>query len=89
MSSQYLPYLTIDGPTTLSLIKFSYATTPTLQAKILWTHLPERNDLYAVFEEVNTKQSGGLLQRRKMLRIIQGSNLIVSLLAEISELREA
>ena len=63
---------------TFSLCKFSYATTVTLQGNLLWNHLPERDNIFVVFDAVATKDHLGLLSKVQFLKIVRGGEVLVS-----------
>ena len=65
------------GLTSLSLHKFSYATTVNVHGKLLWTHIPQRDNLSVVFDHVNHQDDGGLLIRKRLLRVILGAQTLV------------
>ena len=62
---------------TMPLAKFSYATTSGLQSKPSWTHLPNRDNMYAVFDLVKSKGSGDSVNQRDLLKVVRGSDLLV------------
>lgn len=66
-----------DDLTTLSLLKLSYATTPDLHVKPLYTHLPPRDDIFAVFDRVSSKNFEGIVVKNQRMKIIIGSNTLV------------
>ena len=65
------------GSISLALFKLSYCTTRDLKARLLWTHLPERDRLFAVFDSVNV---GGFTSQRRTLKLVRGGDLLVRLL---------
>ncbi|KAL8825961.1 MAG: hypothetical protein Q9191_004090 [Dirinaria sp. TL-2023a] len=66
----------IQGPTSLTLFKLSFCTTPTLRSRLLWTHLPNRDNLFAVFDSLFQKDLEGSVTEKKMLKLIRGSELL-------------
>ena len=64
------------GPISLALFKLSYCTTQELKSKLVWTHLPERDRLFAVFDYVNV---GGFTSQRRTLKLVRGGDLLVRL----------
>ena len=66
-----------DDLKSLSLFKFSYVTSPSMQGKLLWTHLPQRDNLFAVFDQIYCKDLSGLLVKRRFLKIIRGGDVLV------------
>ena len=66
-----------EGLTTLPLKKFSYVTTPASRGKLLWTHLPQRDNLFAVFEFLTGKDLEGLTVKKRFLRFVRGNEILV------------
>ena len=62
----------------MTLFKLSFCTTPTLRSHLLWTHLPNRDNLFAVFDSLFQKDLEGSVTEKKMLKLIRGSELLVS-----------
>lgn len=73
MSQSSLP----TGPLTLALFKFSYATYRGLQAVVPWTHVPERSNLFVVFDDVRSRENNGLITTTKLLKIVCGGEVLV------------
>ncbi|KAL9118187.1 MAG: hypothetical protein Q9187_005271 [Circinaria calcarea] len=69
--------LEAEGLTTLPLKKFSYVTTRTSHGKLLWTHLPQRDNLFAVFDFTTTKDLEGLTVKKRFLRFIRGVEILI------------
>lgn len=76
LSQQNTP-VALDNLFTMPLAKFSYATTLVRQSKPTWTHLPERDNLFAVLDLVSCKGSGSGVNRRNVLKVVRGGDLIV------------
>ena len=70
----------VIGPQTLTLFKLSFCTTPDLRSNLLWTHLPNRDDLFAVFDTVFGKDIELPVTEKKVLKLVRGSELLVSAL---------
>ena len=70
----------LSGPVSLTLFKLSFCTTATLKSNLLWTHLPSRDDLFAVFDSVFHKDLEGSVTEKKVLKLIRGGDLLVGLL---------
>lgn len=77
MSSK--PNVISNNLVTLALYKFSYATTIDILAKPIWTHLPQRDNLFAVFDQVAGETAPGRVARQKILKIAQAGELLVRL----------
>ena len=71
--------LNTGGLKTLSLFKFSYATNPSLQGKLLWTHLPQRDNLFAVFDYVTCRDPHGQPVRSSLFKVLRGTEVLVCL----------
>ena len=73
--------ISIDQPpsslVTLPLYKFSHAMSPTLQSRIQWSHLPQRDNLFAVFDEVRERDHEDAIVRRSVMKIVHGGNVLV------------
>ena len=67
----------VPGPVSLTLFKLSFCTTANLRSNLLWTHLPNRDDLFAVFDSVFHKDLEGSVAEKKVLRLIRGGDLLV------------
>jgi len=67
------------GPESLPLFKLSFCTTATLQSKMIWTHLPHRDSMFAVFDQIRKSGLGGLVSEKRILKLVQGSDLLVCL----------
>lgn len=65
------------GTVSLSLFKLSFCTTANLRSNLLWTHLPNRDDLFAVFDSVFRKDLQGSVTEKKVLKLIRGGDLLV------------
>ena len=70
---------TLLGPESLPLFKLSFCTTATLHSKMIWTHLPHRAGLFAAFDQIRKSGLGGLVSEKKVLKLIQGGDLLVCL----------
>ena len=77
--SQFPAHMT--GPVPLSLFKLSFCTTATLRSNLLWTHLPNRDDLFAVFDSVYHKDLEGPVTEKKVLKLVRGGDLLVGSLS--------
>lgn len=69
--------LEAEGLTTLPLKKFSYVTTRASHTKLLWTHLPQRDNLFAVFDFTTAKDLEGLTVKKRFLRFLRGDEVLV------------
>ena len=67
-----------QGPVTLPLFKFSYCTSPNHQAKVIWTHLPQRSDMFAVFDVIRKVGTSMFASEMKVLKLVRGGELLVS-----------
>lgn len=67
------------GPESLPLFKLSFCTTATLQSKMIWTHLPHRDGMFAVFDQVRKTGLGGLVSEKRILKLVQGGDVLVCL----------
>ena len=45
---------------------------------MLWTHLPNRDDMFAVFDQVRSTDLGGAVISKQVLKLIRGGELLVS-----------
>ena len=70
---------TLLGLESLPLFKLSFCTTATLQSKMMWTHLPHRDSMFAVFDQIRKTGLGGLVFEKKILKLIHGGDLLVRL----------
>ena len=66
------------GPVTLPLFKLSHCTVSGHGSRLLWTHLPNRSDMFAVFDENRSKDLGGIVVSKQVLKLIRGGELLVS-----------
>lgn len=66
-----------NGPVLLPLFKLSYSTAATTGSNMLWTHLPNRDDMYAIFDVVRRVDPGGSVVEKKILKLIRGGDLMV------------
>jgi hypothetical protein len=63
----------------LALCKFSHASSNiSFHGKLIWTHLPERGNLFLVFDRRTQKDSAGIVFKASLMKIIRGSDVIVS-----------
>ena len=76
-SSSQVNIFDADGLTTLPLKKFSFVTTPASRGKLLWTHLPQRDNLFAVFDFATGKDLEGLVVKKRFLRFVRGDEILV------------
>ena len=65
------------APLSLPLFKLSFCTTPTVRANLVWTHLPQRDNLFAVFDCVSQKDAEGFMTQQKILKLVRGGDLLV------------
>lgn len=65
------------APVSLPLFKLSFCTTPTVRVNLVWTHLPQRDNLFAVFDYVSQKDVEGFTTQKKILKLIRGGDLLV------------
>ena len=66
------------GPVTLPLFKLSHCTISGPGARMLWTHLPNRDDMFAVFDQVRSTELGGAVISKQVLKLVRGGELLVS-----------
>jgi len=66
------------GPVTLPLFKLSHCTVSGHGARMLWTHLPNRDDMFAVFDQVSSRDLGGAVLSKQILKLIRGGELLVT-----------
>ena len=71
------PSTLYSGPVSLTLFKLSFCTTPILRANLVWTHLPQRDNLFAVFDYVTRKDVEGFTTEKKILKLMRGGDLLV------------
>jgi hypothetical protein len=45
---------------------------------MLWTHLPNRDDMFAVFDQVRRKCLDGTVSDKKVLKLVRAGELLVS-----------
>lgn len=69
-----------DSSLTLSLFKVSYTSSATVQGKFTWTHLPQRDNIFAVFDGLNGPAYGLSSQAGRVLKILQNSDILVRFL---------
>jgi hypothetical protein len=65
-----------DDLVTLSLHKFSYATTVHERANPRWTHCTGR-EKFAVFDYVTVEDVGGFLTKKRLLKVVIGGETLV------------
>ena len=46
---------------------------------MIWTHLPQRSDMFAVFDMVRKARIGKVVSETKILKLIRGGELLVSI----------
>ena len=68
-----------QGPVTLSLFKLSHCTTPNPQAKMIWTHLPQRSDMFVIFDVIRKLGIDTIVSEIKVLKLVRGSEVLVSI----------
>lgn len=44
---------------------------------MLWTHLPNRDDMFAVFDQVKMKDHDGIVRDKRLLKLVRGADNIV------------
>ncbi|KAL6714390.1 hypothetical protein ACLMJK_007813 [Lecanora helva] len=64
------------GPVTLPLFKLSFCTISHPGARMIWKHLHNRNDLFAVFDETRSKDLSGVVVTKQALKLFQGGELL-------------
>ena len=69
-----------DSSLTLSLFKISYTSSATVQGKFTWTHLPQRDNIFAVFDGLNGPAYGASSQVGRVLKLLQNSDVLVCFL---------
>lgn len=67
----------MNAHVSLSLFKLSHCTTPNLQSNLLWTHLPNRDNMYAVFDRIRKTSLEGLIVEQKVMKLICYGELLV------------
>ena len=68
----------VAQPLVFSLAKFSYATcSADLIGPINWTHLPDRDNLHAVFDHVCVQEMSGPVVEKKVLKVVRGPEIMV------------
>lgn len=67
------------GPTSLHLFKLSHCTTTTPRSNMLWTHLPNRDDMFAVFDQLRRKNPDGSIVEKKVMKLVRAGELLVSM----------
>ena len=72
-----------QGPVALPLFKFSHCTSPNPQAKMIWTHLPQRSDMFAVFDVIRKVGTGMVASETKVLKLVRGGELLVCIFSRI------
>ena len=75
-----------QGPVALPLFKFSHCTSPNPQAKMIWTHLPQRSDMFAVFDVIRKVGTGMVASETKVLKLVRGGELLVCIFLRIFQL---
>ena len=65
-------------PVTLPLFKLSYCTISSPGQRMLWTHLPNRDDMFAVFDETRSRELDGTVTSKRVLKLVRGGELLVS-----------
>lgn len=65
-----------DDLVTLSLHKFSYATTVHERANPRWTHCTGK-EKFAVFDHVTVQDVGGFLTKKRLLKVVIGGETLV------------
>ncbi len=65
------------GPTSLSLYKLSFCTTAMPGAKMVWTHLSSRANMFAVFDRVRSIGLGGSISESRILKLTCEADLLV------------
>lgn len=69
---------TVDySPTSLPLFKLSHCTTTTPRSNMLWTHLPNRDDMFAVFDQLRRMNFDGSIVEMKVLKLVRAGELLV------------
>ncbi|KAL2044738.1 hypothetical protein N7G274_002513 [Stereocaulon virgatum] len=63
-------------PVTLPLFKISYSTTATPRSSKQWTHLPNRDSMFVVFDMVRKKDLDGVVVERKLLKLVKEGELL-------------
>ncbi len=69
-----------NGPVSLPLHKISHCTTPSVRAQHMeWKHSPNRDDMFAVFDTMRSKDISNRVTEHRVLKLICGSDQMVSL----------
>ncbi|MCJ1273299.1 hypothetical protein MMC21_001089 [Puttea exsequens] len=66
---------TVPGPASLPIMKLSHCTSQNLQAKVTWTHLANRDDMYVVFDLLRTNVSDGSVKEHSVLKVVTAGEL--------------
>ena len=45
---------------------------------MLWTHLPNRDNMYAVFDNTRKLCSNGVVAVKRVLKLVRGGDMLVS-----------
>ena len=61
-----------------ALLKYSFVTTASLRGRLPWNHVPQRSNLFAVFDKVSYVEQDKSVRILNLLKIAEGPNLIVS-----------
>jgi hypothetical protein len=68
----------VAQPQVFPLAKFSYATcSADLNGPINWTHLPDRDNLHAVFDHVRVQTTSGQVSEKTVLKVVRGPEIMV------------
>ena len=70
----------VTGPVSLPLFKLSFCTTVGLRSNLVWTHLPQRDNLFAVFDYVTRSSVEGFISQKRTLKLVRGGEVLVCLL---------
>ncbi|KAK0515136.1 hypothetical protein JMJ35_002515 [Cladonia borealis] len=63
-------------PLSLPLFKLSFCTALTPRSPMTWTHLPNRDGMFAVFDHVMKRNPDGVVGERALLKCVRGGELI-------------
>ena len=46
---------------------------------MLWTHLPNRDDIFAVFDEIRSRELDGTISGKQVMKLLRGGELLVGI----------
>jgi hypothetical protein len=69
--------LVYSWPLRIQLFKFSHVTTTSLHGPLPWIHVLEHPNLFVVFDQISHGNAVGSVNKRTVLRVMRGSNVLV------------